>query len=202
MNVTALNVFLTIIYPTIYKILITLFLQWLEDDCDQLLVDALCRHEMRALLERDIDFFINLDVSHLISPVLEASVMIVPSLGSGDFDPPHADSSLVYSHDLHDWTHVLDSSDALDTTVLPEIPDCDDDEVDVEDFIADLNGAIDTSTQWLACQYCTQRYVPNEMHECDPCPCCGELVCICGYPPEECFLCKKIIGVSCTCPFD
>lgn len=42
--------------------------QWCNDGCDQLLVDALLAHDIKALLDGDDDIFINMNVPHIASP--------------------------------------------------------------------------------------------------------------------------------------
>lgn len=163
--------------------------------------DTLDSYELKSLLEDEIELFANVPMP--ITDVVSCGDSSPIIISSNDSDPSQTDSSLIYNRALKDWTRGPDSGDVLNETILPEVPDHTDGvEMDVESFMTHLNELGSVSTQYMSCPKCVSRYLPHEDHVCIPCPICLELVCICGWPPEICYLCNKVIGSLCTCPFD
>lgn len=167
---------------------------------------------MKNLLDEDEELLANMPTQ---TDQSSSSEMIIPSASWSprhlsniswspmDIDPSQIDNTMVYDCKKKDWTHKQTSIGDMDQTNLPNIEEnYENDETNVEDFLRILEEEASTSTQRKQCEFCHTYLTIPDNHECEPCPCCKERICICGYPPELCFICNKIIGSGCTCPFE
>lgn len=160
------------------------------------MIAAVENWETKEMLDTDEELLANMTLPFERDSNSSSSQMIIPSV-----QPFVDDTNLMYDREKKDWIHVTTSSGDTDNTVLPDINDSDEEEIDMEAFLATLNDTTGTSTQ-KQCELCCLHYINEESHICEECPCCQNLVCTCGYPPEHCYLCKKVIGFGCMCPFE
>lgn len=173
----------------------------LYDNYDHIIIAAAEKYEFQSMLNMDEELLTDIDVN-IVPTNTSSSQMILPSISTTDTsDHSNMDVNLIYDSNNKDWTYVSASFADLDPTPLPDVTD--NDELNIEQFMELMDAESSSSTQAKQCNVCCVFYNPSDGHFfCEPCPCCKNVVCICGFPPEMCFLCKKTIGSECRCPFD
>lgn len=132
--------------------------------------------DVQLMLEMDLDVLATANLPYIDSnqSISSPSQMIIP-----DCTPPLLRYSMIFDVDRNEW-------------IRPE------DEVDVEEFMRELERGSTSSTQIMECDKCLMTFQSHASHVCVPCAACNKLICICGWSAEECGDCGKLFCGVCV----